>query len=111
MVNETFIKDLNKSLRKDTINTELTPGTPRRYEPEQGIRKHNERIHAESSFADKSKNLPFSFSKPAKNKIIRIKFCSNCGAPAEVNKNAFGIICATCKKYARLLEEPTNGGD
>ncbi len=108
MVNDTFIKDLNKALKKDTISSELAPGSPRRYEPEMGIANHNRRIHNESAYADKYKNLPFSFSKPTKNKITRIKFCSNCNAAVEVNKNAVGIICSTCNKYASLLEEPKN---
>ena len=108
MVNDTFIKDLNKALTKDSISTELTPGSPRRYEPEVGIAKHNKRIHSESSYADKYKNLPFTFSKPTKNKITRIKFCSNCNTAVEVNKNAVGIICNVCNKYASLLEEPNN---
>lgn len=106
MVNDTFIKDLSKALTKDSVSSELPAGTPRRYDPVAGVAKHNARIHSESSYADKYKNLPFTFSKPAKNKITRIKFCSNCNAAAEVNKNAVGIVCRTCNKYTTLLEEP-----
>jgi len=105
MVNETFVKDLSKALAKDTISTELSPGTPRRYEPEQGVRKHNERIHAESRHADHYKNLPFTFSKPEKSKGKCLKFCANCNTDVIVNKNAVGIICRACNKFSKLLEE------
>lgn len=106
MVNDTFIKDLSKALKKDSVSSELPPGSPRRYEPAAGVNKHNARIHSESSYADKYKNLPFTFSKPAKNKITRIKFCSKCNSPVEVNKNAVGVICRACNQYTTLLEEP-----
>ncbi|MBV5346643.1 hypothetical protein JZU46_00200 [bacterium] len=108
MVNETFIKDLNKVFNKNTISTELSPGSPRRYEPEQGVRKHNERIHSESRHADHYKNLPFTFSNVAKPKSSTVKFCANCGVATYVHKNAVGIICSACNKYSKLLEEPIN---
>lgn len=108
MVNETFIKDLKKVFKNDTISTELSPGSPRRYEPEKGVRKHNERIHSESRHADHYKNLPFTFSKVPQARGSVVKFCSNCGSASYVHKNAVGIICNSCNKYASLLEEPLN---
>ena len=108
MVNSEFIKDLSKGLQKQSVNSELTPGaTPRRYEPEVGVKKHNERIHRETSYVDKYKNLPFSFSKPAfgGTKKSTIKFCANCKTPVDVHTNAIGVICRSCNTYSKLLEE------
>lgn len=87
---------------------ELRPGAmPRRFEPECGVGKLNERIHRESKFADTHKNLPFSFRKPIKPKgrssIIK---CDNCGKLSYGNTNTVGIICSECKKFSTVTEVP-----
>jgi DNA-directed RNA polymerase subunit RPC12/RpoP len=84
---------------------ELSPGsTPRRWEPEGGVRKHNERIHRESNFADQYKNLPFSFSKPRKSGRKEYMACTNCGHIVHLSVNTVGIICNECKTYNEVKE-------
>ena len=108
MVNEAFKKDISKFISNSSVSSELPAGaTPRRYEPECGVSKHNARIHKESAYADKYKNLPFTFSKPdfgGSTSKSTIKVCSNCEAPVYVHTNAIGIICRSCGKYASLKE-------
>ncbi len=108
MVNETFKQDLNKFISNSSVSSELPAGvTPRRYEPECGVSKHNTRIHKESAYADKYKNLPFTFSKPdfgGSTSKSTVKVCSNCETPVYVHTNAIGIICRSCGKYASLKE-------
>jgi hypothetical protein len=108
MVNEVFKKDLSKFMSESTVSSELPAGeTPRRYEPSCGVKAHNSRIHKESNFADKYKNLPFTFSKPSfgeANKRSVIKVCSNCETSVYVHYNAVGIICRNCGKYSSLKE-------
>ena len=82
---------------------ELNPGsTGRRWIPEGGVRKHNERIHRESKFADDYKNLPFEFSKPKKSKRSITVKCKSCGYITSVSKNTIGMICPECKKYSAV---------
>ena len=111
MVNEAFKSDLNKFVADTTVSTELTPGTPRRYEPEVGVAKHNARIHKETSFVDKHKKLEFSFTKPTFSGIKKtvVKLCSNCNAEVFVHTNAVGVICRACGKYASLKEVTIDG--
>ena len=111
MVNEAFKKDLNKFVSSTTVSTELPPGSPRRYEPECGVSKLNAKIHKDSDFADKHKNLPFSFSKPvfSGTKKSTIKLCANCMTEVYVHTNAVGIVCRACGEYASLLEVEING--
>ena len=106
MVNSNFIRDVSSNINKEPLNQVLTPGaTPRRYEPEGGIRKHNERIHRESRYADHNKNLPFSFRKPPKprGRTIYIK-CDNCGHMTAATTVTVGIICKECKKFSTVTE-------
>lgn len=105
-MNEQFKKDLAKSVSNNPINQELTPGsTPRRWTPSGGVRKHNEKIHRESKYADDHKNLPFSFRKPPKPKGLPafIK-CDNCGHITAASKITVGMICSRCKKYSSVTE-------
>ena len=106
MVNSEFSKDIKKALDKESISSELDAGaTPRRYEPEGGVKKLNERIHKESKIMD-NKNLPFSFSKPPKtNKTVVAKFCSNCGHKVFVSRNSISIICSSCKTFSSLKDD------
>ena len=85
---------------------ELRPGaTPRRWEPEGGVKKLNERIHKESRFADTHKNLPFSFRKPPKavgrNTVL---VCNNCGAYISGTSATVGVICRSCNKFSTVTE-------
>lgn len=82
---------------------ELNPGSAgRRWVPESGIKKHNERIHRESKIADDHKNLPFKFSKPIRSKKQVVVRCKNCGYITSVPKNTVGLICPECKKYSAV---------
>jgi hypothetical protein len=90
-----------------TLGTaELRPGsTPRRWEPECGVRKLNERIHKESKFADDYKNLPFSFRKPPKGMGRRTALvCDNCGAYISGTSATVGVICRSCNKFSSVTE-------
>lgn len=81
----------------------LSPGSKgRRYNPEGGLQKYRDRIHRESEFADKHKNLPFSFSKPKKSKRHITAKCKSCGSIVSVPVNTVGMICTKCKKYSSV---------
>ena len=100
-------KAVSDHLKKSDLggSKELSPGaTGRRYTPESGVRKHNERIHKESKWADDNKNLPFTFSKPKKAQRQKLVKCKNCGALKYVNKATVGIICNDCKEYSGVEE-------
>lgn len=106
MVNSNFKKDLGKVMNNTPLCQELPAGSsPRRYEPEQGVRKHNERIHRESRHADEHKNLPFTFRKPPKpvGRNLYIQ-CNNCGHVTNGSTKTVGIICAECKKFSSVSE-------
>lgn len=109
-MNNEFIKDISKHVKNSDIGSrELKPGEKgRRYEPEGGVKKHNQRIHRESRFANDYKNLPFQFSKPAKSAKSMVVRCLNCGYITSANKNTVGIICPECKVYSGI-EEVING--
>lgn len=111
MVNSEFIKDLQKGITQaPSANQILEPGTPRRYEPAMGLKKHRERIHKESRYASEHKNLPFSFRKPPKpigrNAYLK---CDNCGHITSGSTATVGIICNNCKKFSTVTEVELNG--
>lgn len=82
---------------------ELDPGmTKRRWTPEGGVQRHNERIHHDSRLVDHHKNLPFTFSKPTRAKKSKLVECTNCGYTTSVSKNTVGMICHRCKKYVTV---------
>lgn len=84
---------------------ELRPGsTSRRWEPEEGVNKLNERIHRESKWVDSNKNLEFSFSKPKKPTKRTWKRCIKCGHVSFIPKNSVGMICNVCRQYASVEE-------
>ena len=83
---------------------ELPAGSPRRWIPEGGIQKHRERIHRESKFADDNKKLPFTFSKPFKDKKYITFECVECGKIIQGTKNAVLCICPVCKKVVKIME-------
>lgn len=89
---------------------ELDSGmTKRRFEPEGGVRKHNERIHRESRLVDHHRNLPFTFSGPPRTKKFKTVECANCGYTTCVSKNTVGMICNQCKKYVAVEGVIANG--
>lgn len=109
MTNSNLINDVKKSLSQESFG-DLTPGsTDRRWEPRGGVKKHNERIHRESKYADDHKNLPFTFSKPKKNSIKKLVKCNNCGHIIYASKNTVGIVCSECKQYSEVTEVCNNG--
>jgi len=90
---------------------ELRPGEiGRRFEPECGVKKHNERIHRESAYADSHLNLPFSFSKPKKPGRKEIKKCSGCGKLIHTSINTVGFICNNCGKFVTAERTTTDDG-
>lgn len=104
-MNDQFAKDIKRAIR-DTNVGELPAGaTPRRYEPDGGVRNHNERIHRESKIADDHKNLPFTFSKPNKPKgratYVR---CDSCGRITSATTATVGMVCPDCGKFATVTE-------
>ena len=102
-MNNEFIKDLKKNLNKTSINSELSPGSKRRYEPVSGIKKHNERIHKESAIS-RNKNLPFSFRKPpTPTGRPATCTCSNCGEILSCTTATVAIICYSCGKFSKVL--------
>jgi formylmethanofuran dehydrogenase subunit E len=105
-MNNEFKKDIAKAIKNNSnIKQELTPGsTDRRYEPNSGLKKHREKIHRDSKFADNNKSLPFSFRKPIKPKKSKLIKCSNCGNISNANTNTVGIICSNCNKFSAVEE-------
>lgn len=105
-MNKQFAKDVTKSVKNTSLDQTLPAGTAtRRYEPECGVRKHNERIHRESKFADTHKNLPYSFRKPPKpvGRNVRVQ-CNNCGNITSGTSATVGIICSECGKFSSVTE-------
>ena len=105
MANSELVKDITKDIKNTTIRQELPPGTPRRYEPDMGVGKHNKRIHKESRYTDTYKNMPFSFRKPPKpiGKSVAVK-CDNCGDIKYGTTATVGIICNACGKFSSVTE-------
>jgi hypothetical protein len=105
-MNNEFIKDVKKAVKKQSINQELTPGSsPRRYEPKGGLKKYREKIHKESKYADNYKNLPFSFRKPPKPVGRPSNFvCDSCGHVISGTKSTVGVICSACGKFSTVTE-------
>lgn len=105
-MNTQFIKDIQKGITKEPIKQVLDPGsTDRRYEPASGLRKHRERIHKESRYVDENRNLPFTFSKPPKQKgRSNLISCDNCGFVTSGTTVTVGIVCRNCKKFSTVTE-------
>jgi ribosomal protein S27E len=105
-MNEKLIRDLTKGINNTPLKQELPAGaTPRRYEPECGIKKHNERIHRESKYADAHKNLPFTFRKAYKPKGQNAYVhCDNCGHITSATTVTVGMICKECGKFSTVTE-------
>ena len=103
-MNEQYIRDTKRLIKNTPLNQELTPGSPRRYEPRGGVNNHNARIHRESKVSD-SKNLDFSFRKPPK-PVGRSAYieCDNCGYVTSGTTATAGIICPECKEFSTVTE-------
>ena len=110
-MNSEFIKDLQKGITQSpSANQVLEPGSPRRFEPALGLKKHNERIHKESKYTTEYKNLPFTFRKPPKPKGRNTYLqCDNCGHITTGSTATIGIICNNCKKFSTVTEVDING--
>lgn len=76
--------------------------TDRRWVPEGGIKRHNEKIHRESKIADDYKNLPFTFSKPPRNKRHERFECVECGRLISASVNTIMCVCSVCKKITKV---------
>jgi hypothetical protein len=63
-----------------------------------GKKKYKERISKESKYADQHKNLPFTFSKPQKDKPRNTAIeCPKCSRISFVASCTISIICSNCK--------------
>ena len=74
----------------------------RRWIPEGGIKRHNEKIHRESKIADDYKNLPFTFSKPPRNKRHGWFECVECGKIISASINTDMCVFSNCKKATKV---------
>jgi hypothetical protein len=74
----------------------------RRWLPDIGERKHNEKIHRESKIADDYKNLPFKFSKPKKDKRYTRFECIECSGVLFAPINTIMCVCHNCKKTTKV---------
>jgi len=82
---------------------ERSPGsTKRRWVPEGGEKKLREKIHRESKFADDHKDLPFTFSKPTKNKKHDLFECVECGTIISAPTNTIMCVCSCCSKATKV---------
>jgi len=70
---------------------------------DKGSRKYRERIHRESRYADTYKNLPYTFSKPVKEKSHNVCVeCSECGKSLFITEDTVIVICGSCKHLTRI---------
>lgn len=76
----------------------------RRWVPPGGLKKHNEKIHRESKIADNYKKLPFTFSKPMKDKRHAWFECVECGKAISVPVNTVMCVCSDCKKVTKVVK-------
>jgi hypothetical protein len=75
------------------------PNMGRRWIPEGGLQKHNEKIHKGSKIAN-DKNLPYNFSKPKRQASSYFE-CEECGREFAAGKNTVMVICPDCKKVTK----------
>lgn len=75
----------------------------RRWIPEEGLKKHKQKIQYESKLADK-KNLPYKISKPPARKSFTGFRCAECGYQFSGSRNTVMVICPNCKKLTRCEE-------
>lgn len=82
---------------------ELFGSGTRRWVPEGGVQKHNEKIRRESKHADQ-KNLPFTFSRPPRRTCHDAFECVGCGHVMFLPKNTVMVICSECKELKTVKE-------
>ena len=80
---------------------ELFGSGVRRYEPPEGIKKHNEKIRRESKVADQ-KNLPFTLSRPPKRKCHDTFKCTGCDHLMFLPRNSVMVVCSECNKLKKV---------
>lgn len=72
---------------------------------EMGPKAYKNRIKRDSEFADKSKDLPYSFSKPKKTKPARVYVeCGDCSKDLFVTDEAILVVCGSCKGITRIKD-------
>jgi hypothetical protein len=70
-----------------------------------GKRKYRERIHKDAKFSSDNKNLPYSFSKPKKEKATNRHFeCSVCQEDLFGTEDTYLIICSKCGHVNKVRE-------
>lgn len=82
---------------------ELFGSGTRRWIPEGGIQKHNERIRKESKHADQ-KNLPFTFSRPPRRTCHDYFECVGCGNIMSLPRNSIMVVCSGCKELRKVIK-------
>jgi len=75
----------------------------RRWIPEDGLRKHRDKIHRESKIAD-TKNLPYTITRPPVRKSFVWFECVECGRSFSAAKNTCMIVCPECKKLTKVRQ-------
>ena len=88
----------------DKIGTthENSPNREAANKATRGSRRYKEMIDRDSKKTDFWKNMPFTFSKPAKRFNPRrdvFLLCGGCQNIAAVTKNTVAIVCPKCKDY------------
>lgn len=76
---------------------------------ERGTRKYKQMVERKSKEADK-KNLPFTFSKPAKRTQPRrdiLLRCLGCSNVQSIHKWVAGAVCNKCSKYISVSDSNT----
>jgi hypothetical protein len=67
-----------------------------------GKKKYREMIHKDSKKADQ-KNLPYTFSRPKKDKPLNTYFkCEKCSRESAVSEETYMVICAACKHLNKV---------
>ena len=83
------------------------PSIPRAHYPNRAYKTKisGDRIRKESKMAD-LKNLPFTFSKPKRQRIKPdIHVCENCGRESNINKQTCVLIACPCGYLNYIKEE------
>lgn len=75
----------------------------RRWIPEEGMRRHKQKIQYESKLADR-KNLPYTISKPSARKSCTVFACVECGYQFSGSRSTVMVVCPDCKKLTKCEE-------
>lgn len=75
-----------------------------------GKKKYREMIHKDSKRLDDHGNLPFTFSKPTKQKPCNTPFrCEKCGRTSAVSEESILVICGCCKHINKIKDIKKKG--